>query len=431
MAHKPLRKANPAKHVPCARQLSAGVVEPHNSMCEANGVLQSIPNRHCIGTADFEQAYRYHCASNLSTTLQIFDTMPHHQPDPTDMIYFAEVVERGGFAAAGRFLDIPRSRLSRRISGLEDQMGVRLLQRTTRSLSLTSAGDDFLRHCIAVRDAVRDASAAVADVQTAPKGLVRVSCPVTLAQSALGDLMPDFLLRYPDVQLELQVSNRAVNVVDEGFDVALRIRQSIDDSASCVVKKLDVSRIYMVASPSLLRRHGEPCSMAELAALPSLAMDASSNGKASLNLHSPSGDKETLHYSPRYIANDLMTLRFAALAGSGWCWLPDYMCTNDLDNGRLTRLLPDWQTPQAVVHAVFPTRRGMSPAVRSFLDYLGEYLPGHSASVNLVEVETKTSIKAAKAAKVVKAAKAETTAAKAPAAAADKTGTRGSKKTPH
>lgn len=323
--------------------------------------------------------------------------MPHHQPDPTDMIYFAEVVERGGFAAAGRFLDIPRSRLSRRISGLEEQMGVRLLQRTTRSLSLTSAGEDFLRHCIAVRDAVRDASAAVADVQTAPKGLVRVSCPVTLAQSALGDLMPDFLLRYPDVQLELQVSNRPVNVVEEGIDVALRIRQSIDDSASCVVKKLDISRIYLVASPSLLRRHGKPCSMADLANLPSLAMDVGPHGKASLNLHSPSGDKEVLHYSPRYIANDLMTLRFAALAGSGWCWLPDYMCTNDLDNGRLTRLLPEWQTPQAIVHAVFPTRRGMSPAVRSFLDYLGEYLPGHSASVNLVEVETKTSPKVAPA----------------------------------
>lgn len=315
--------------------------------------------------------------------------MPHRQPDPTDMIYFAEVVERGGFAAAGRFLDIPRSRLSRRISGLEEQMGVRLLQRTTRSLSLTSAGEDFLRHCVSVRDAVRDASAAVAEVQTTPKGLIRVSCPVTLAQSALGDLMPDFLLRYPDIQLELQVSNRPVNVVEEGIDVALRIRQSVDDSASCVVKKLDVSNIYVVANPGLLRRYGTPTTLAQLTELPSLAMELGSAGKASLTLSSPSGQKETLHHEPRYIANDLITLRFAALAGTGWCWLPDYMCTNDIEQGRLVRILPDWSAPQAILHAVFPTRRGMSPAVRSFLDYLGQYLPGHSTALNLVEVDAK------------------------------------------
>ncbi|SHF82756.1 DNA-binding transcriptional regulator, LysR family [Lampropedia hyalina DSM 16112] len=313
--------------------------------------------------------------------------MPHTQPDPSDMIFFAEVVERGGFAAAGRLLDIPRSRLSRRIAMLEEQMGVRLLQRTTRSLSLTSAGESFLRHCQAVRDAVKAASEAVADAQAVPKGVVRVSCPVTLAQSVVGELIPDFLLLHPQVQLELQVSNRVVNVVEEGVDVALRIRQSLDDSASCVVKKLDVSRTFLVASPVLLRQYGTPEVLQQLAQIPSIAMEPGTLGKVSVTLVDDDGVREVLHHQPRYIANDLMTLRFAALAGTGWCWLPDYMCVPDIRSGRLVRLLPQWNLPPGIVHAVFPTRRGMAPAVRSFLDYLGAHLPGRSSHASLVEVQ--------------------------------------------
>lgn len=303
--------------------------------------------------------------------------MPTRQPDPLDMIYFAEVVERGGFAAAGRFLDVPRSRLSRRIALLEEQLGVRLLQRTTRSLSLTNAGEGFLRHSQAVRDAVQAGAATAADAQTAPKGLLRVSCPVTLAQSALGELIPDFLLRYPDIQLELQVSNRAVNVVEEGVDVALRIRHSVDDSASCVVKRLGISESLLVASPALLSRHGTPRTLQQLLDMPSISMETGTLGKVSVTLLGQDKTRETVQHQPRYTANDLLTLRLAALAGTGWCWLPDYMCVQDVRNGRLARLLPEWSLPPGIVHAVFPTRRGMAPAVRSFLDYLGGHMPGH------------------------------------------------------
>ncbi|MBX9835753.1 MAG: LysR family transcriptional regulator, partial [Burkholderiaceae bacterium] len=157
--------------------------------------------------------------------------------DLNDMIYFAEVIERGGFAAAGRALGVPKSRLSRRVAALEAQLGVRLLQRTTRQLSLTEVGEAYLRHCQALRETAQAAADTVAQVQTTPRGTVRVTCPITLAQTVLADLMPPFLARYPQVRVEMQVSNRVVNLVEEGIDVALRVRTTLDDSASMVVKR--------------------------------------------------------------------------------------------------------------------------------------------------------------------------------------------------
>lgn len=298
--------------------------------------------------------------------------------DLNDMLYFVEVVERGGFAAAGRALGIPKSRLSRRVAELEAQLGVRLLQRTTRKLSLTQVGETYLRHCQAMRDAALAASDAVAEVQTEPRGTIRVTCPVTLAQTVLGELMPQFLQRCPLVHVEMQVTNRPVNLVEEGVDVALRVRASLEDSGSMVVKRLDSSRQVLVASPDLLQRQGTPRTLDELQLLDSMAMSAV-DGNSSLLLLGPEGREHRLQLQPRYVVDDLLTLKFAALAGSGMCWLPDYMCQEELAQGRLVRLLPDWAPPRGIVHAVFPSRRGLAPAVRHFLDFLGETMPGRSS----------------------------------------------------
>ncbi len=297
--------------------------------------------------------------------------------DLNDMLYFAEVVERGGFAAAGRALGIPKSRLSRRVAELEARLGVRLLQRTTRKLSLTEVGEAYLRHCQVMRDAAQAAADTVAQVRTEPCGTLRVSCPVTLAQTVVGELMPVYLQRNPLVRVEMHVTNRAVNLVEESIDVALRVRSSLDDSGSMVVKRLDMSRLVLVASPELLRRQGRPTRLEELGRLDSLAMSAV-DGRASLLLHGPGGQKYTLVHHPRYVADDLLTLKFAVLAGTGMGWLPDYMCHDELADGRMVHLLPGWSPPQGVVHAVFPSRRGLSPAVRGFLDFLAESMPGTS-----------------------------------------------------
>lgn len=298
--------------------------------------------------------------------------------DLNDMLYFAEVVERGGFAAAGRALGIPKSRLSRRVSELESQLGVRLLQRTTRKLSLTEVGEAYLRHCQAMRESAQAAADTVAQVQTTPRGTIRVSCPVTLAQTVLGERMPLFLARYPEVRVEMLVSNRAVNLVEEGIDVALRVRPTLDDSGSMVVKRLDQATQVLVASPALLMRQGTPTTLEELARMDSIAMSAP-DGRSTWNLIGPGGMHQVVQHSPRYVADDLLTLKFAVLAGTGLCWLPDYMCHEEMRVGSLVRVLPDWAPAPAIVHAVFPSRRGLSPAVRHFLDYLAEAMPGSSS----------------------------------------------------
>ena len=297
--------------------------------------------------------------------------------DLNDMLYFAEVVERGGFAAAGRALGIPKSRLSRRVSDLETHLGVRLLQRTTRKLSLTEVGEAYLRHCQAMRESAQAAADTVAQVQTAPRGTIRVSCPVTLAQTVLAELMPQFLASYPEVRVEMMVSNRAVNLVEEGIDVALRVRPSVDDSGSMVVKRLDHATQILVASPEQLIRQGSPKTLEDLAGLDSIAMSAP-DGRSTWNLIGPGGVHQLVHHTPRYVADDLLTLKIAAMAGTGICWMPDYMCQEEIRQRRLVRVLPEWAPAPAIVHAVFPSRRGLSPAVRRFLDFLGEAMPGRS-----------------------------------------------------
>ncbi len=294
--------------------------------------------------------------------------------DLNDMLYFAEVVERGGFAAAGRALGLPKSRLSRRVAGLEAQLGVRLLQRTTRKLSLTDVGETYLRHCQALRESAQAAADAVAHAQTEPRGTIRVTCPVTLAQTVLAAIMPIYLARHPQVRVEMEVNNRVVDLVKDGVDVALRVRLTLEDSGSLVVKRLDAARSVLVASPALLARQGTPSTLEEAGRLDSVAMSAV-DGLVSVRLITAEGREAVLQYRPRFIADDLLTLKFAVLGGTGMCWLPDYMCEDELREGRLVRLLPEWSTPVGVVHAVFPSRRGLSPAVRSFLDFLGEYVP--------------------------------------------------------
>lgn len=292
--------------------------------------------------------------------------------DTNDMLYFAEVVERGGFAAAGRHLGIPKSKLSRRVAELESRLGVRLLQRTTRKLSLTEVGEVYLRHCTAMRDAAQAAAEAIEQVQTEPRGTIRVACPVTLAQTTVGPIMALFLARYPLVKVDMRISNRVVDLVEEGLDVALRVRTTLDDSGSLVVKKLAESGTVLVASPLQLQRQGQPASIAELARMDTVAMTVI-DGRASLVLQGPDGASHTLVHQPRYVADDLLTLKFAVLQGTGMCFLPEYMCQRELEDGRLVHVLPGWAPPRGIFHAVYPSRRGMVPAVRRFLDFLGEH----------------------------------------------------------
>ncbi|MBH2010457.1 MAG: LysR family transcriptional regulator [Xanthomonadaceae bacterium] len=295
--------------------------------------------------------------------------------DLNDMLYFAEVAERGGFAAAGRALGLPKSRLSRRVAELESRLGVRLLQRTTRKLSLTEVGDIYLRHCSAMRDEALAAAEAVAHLQVEPRGMLRVTCPVTLAQSTLGYLIPRYLALFPLVKLDLRVTNRVVDLVEEGIDIALRVRPTLDDSGSLVVKQLGATCGHLLASPEQLRRQGTPATLEDLARLDTVAMSAT-DGRSAWVLVGSEGQEFVFQHQPRYVADDLQTLKLAVLAGTGISFLPEFLSRAELQAQLLVPVLPGWAPKPGMAHAVFPSRRGQIPAVRSFLDFLGKYMQG-------------------------------------------------------
>jgi DNA-binding transcriptional LysR family regulator len=295
--------------------------------------------------------------------------------DLNDMLLFAEVADQGSFAGAGRTLALPKSTLSRRVADLEARLGVRLLHRTTRKLALTEAGEAYHRHCVALREQAQAAEEAVAAFHDEPRGTIRMAVPVTLAQIGIGHLVPQFLLKHPHVRIDMQVTNRVVDLVQEGFDLALRVRPSVDDSGSLVVKHLGQTRGVLVASPALLERLGPPASVADLARLPTVAMSMA-DGRASWVLEGPHGRREAFEHRPVYAADDLWMLKYAVVAGVGFSILADFICARERREGALVEVLPGWGPPVGVMHAVFPSRRGMVPAVRRFLDFLGEHARG-------------------------------------------------------
>jgi DNA-binding transcriptional LysR family regulator len=294
--------------------------------------------------------------------------------DLNDLYYFAMVVDHGGFAAAERALGIPKSRLSRRISQLEADLGVRLLQRSTRRFAVTDVGNGVYRHAQTMLAEAQAAREAVDRVSATPRGTVRVGVPVSLAQMQLPALLPDFLALHPDVRLQFQVSNRRVDVINEGFDVALRVRTKLDDDGSLVMRSFGPIQELLVASPAYLDRAGRPADPSELAQHVTLSM-GEDEVRQSWELHGPDGEVRNVALRPRVAGSDFPLLRSLVRDGLGITLLPETLCAELVRAGELEVVLPDWRLPQGVCHAVFPSRRGMLPAVRVFIDFLAERLP--------------------------------------------------------
>ena len=289
--------------------------------------------------------------------------------DLNDLYYFAKVVEAGGFAAAGRLLGIPKSRLSRRIAELEERLGARLLQRTTRQLTLTAVGERYLRHCQAMLLEAEMADEAVASMSSEPRGRLRVSCPVGMAQHILPELVAGFLAAHPQVQLEMTLVNRRVDLVAEGIDVAIRVRPPPLPDSDMVLRVLAERSQCMVGSPLLFAGAPLPKAPADLADWPSLALGAPQQ-HYQWDLHGPDGARAQLRHTPRFVTGDMLTLRDAAVAGVGVVQLPTMMIVEQVANGSLLPLMAQWRPQREIIHAVFPSRRGLLPAVRALIDYL-------------------------------------------------------------
>lgn len=290
--------------------------------------------------------------------------------DLNDLYYFAKVVEAGGFAAAGRLLGIPKSRLSRRIAELEERLGARLLQRTTRQLKLTAVGERYLRHCQAMLLEAEMADEAVASMSSEPRGRLRVSCPVGLAHEFLPSVISSFLEKFPQVQLEMQLLNRRVDLVTEGIDVALRVRDLGDEDPLLVTRRLRQAQMIMVASPAFLRDRiiNSPEDLKQVPVLGALEADR----MVHVRMLDSQGKSCDLTLEARLGIDDFIVRKACTLAGLGFTLLPMLYCEQELENGSLVQLLPQWSLPGGWLLAVYPHRRGLLPAVRAWIDHLTE-----------------------------------------------------------
>lgn len=287
--------------------------------------------------------------------------------DLNDLSFFAEVVEQGGFAAAARKLGMPRSRLSRRIGLLEERLGVRLIHRSTRRFAVTEVGREYYRHCVAMRVEADAAQEAIDRMRSEPQGTIRVSCPSSVIYFQIGDMIARFMEQCPKVEVLLESTNRRVDVIREGFDLAIRVRFPPLEDSDLVIRKLADSPQRLVGSPSLITPR--PLVPADLASLPSLAWNPGRQ-EHEWELHGPGGAASTIRHQPRFVTEDLAALRLAALRGVGIGQFPSFVVEDDLKAGRLIDLLPDWTLKPGIIHAAFPTRRGLLPSVRALLDFL-------------------------------------------------------------
>ena len=293
--------------------------------------------------------------------------------DLNDLYYFAAVVDHGGFAAAERALGIPKSRLSRRISALENELGVRLLQRSTRRFAVTDVGQSVHRHAQSMLAEAQAAREAVDRLSAEPRGVVRVGVPVSLAQQQMPRLLPEFLARYPQVRVQLHVSNRRVDLINEGFDVAIRVRNRLDDDGSLVMRSFGQIQELLVASPKYLDGMGRPRSPGDLAGHVTLSM-GEDEARQYWELQRD-GETTRIELKPRVAGFDFPMLMALAKQGIGITLLPETLCADAVRSGELEVVLPEWRLPQGIAHLVFASRRGLLPAVRVFIDFLAERMP--------------------------------------------------------
>lgn len=281
------------------------------------------------------------------------------------MRIFVEVARRGSFAAAARSTGLSTSSVSRLVRDLEDQLDTSLMRRTARSVTLTDAGEQFLERCADIVSAVDDLQIDARAMNDHPKGMLNVAAAAYPARKMIAPLLPKFLERYPDVQLNMHLQDQPVSLIDEGIDVAIRIGQLAD--SSMIARKCCEITLRLTASPSCLERHGLPKTIDELPSFPCLVDTTSSHGRRwpvgrSLNVNGP------------IAANDGEIIHQMTLAGLGISLLPNFFVDDDIDNGNLISLFADDIDETIGMYLLFPSHRQLSSAARVFMDFMAEQL---------------------------------------------------------
>lgn len=301
--------------------------------------------------------------------------MGQRAPDLNSVAVFAKVVELKNFRAAAHALAIPRSTVSVRVAQLEDRLGVRLLERTTRSLRLTDAGATYYRSITPALEALDSAARAVDDLSTEPSGPLKITTTIEGGQFMLGPLLAKYTERYPDVLLQVELTDRRVDLLEEGFDLALRMGP-LPDSTLIAKKIRSPSRLCVYASPEYLARRGEPKRPDVLGKHDCLIMTSQSD-PAVWRFQSKSKPL-AIKVVPRASANSFVILRELAAAGRGVTRLPEYIAAPTVKEGKLRSLLEAYLPPPAPWHAVYPSARHVSPKLRAFLELIDEHFGRYS-----------------------------------------------------
>ncbi len=296
--------------------------------------------------------------------------------DLNDFFFFVQVVDRSGFTTAGRTLRIPKSTLSHRIQRLETELGVRLLNRTSRRFAMTDAGEEFYRHAVVMLRDAELAESAIRHRLTEPTGTVRCTAAMATMQFAMCDIVADFLLRYPEVNVVAHATDRYVDIVGENYDVAIRAHSDPLPNSTLVQRALTPAPWFLFAGSSYLDVNEAPKTPEDLRSHPSLFMMRT--GVAPVWRLRRSGEAEdavVMPLTPRLLCDDMIALKQAAIAGLGIVALPGYVCREDVRLGVLRQVLPAWLADDSTITALIPYRRGLLPSVRVFIDHLSAELP--------------------------------------------------------
>ncbi|MES2319891.1 MAG: LysR family transcriptional regulator [Pseudomonadota bacterium] len=286
------------------------------------------------------------------------------------MKMYVAVVEGGSFAAAADKLDISRAMASKQIQKLEEHLGTRLLNRTTRRLSLTETGRVFYERSTQIIGDVEEAEQIAGQMTRRPQGVLRVTLPLSYGQHRLATIIGNYTLAYPQVQLDISLSDRKVDLIEEGFDLAIRIGAM--PQSDLIARKIGGVHSVVCASPAYLALHGTPDTPAALAQHACLGYTLSGTG-AEWRLEGPGGPL-TVPISGPIRADNGDIIRLAALGGAGILFQPRFIVDDDLDAGRLVRILPEWESAQMGIYAVYPSRKHLSAKVRTFVDFLVDAL---------------------------------------------------------
>jgi len=286
---------------------------------------------------------------------------------------FTRVVETGSLSAAGRSLDLPKSTISRKLAALEEHLSVRLVNRSTRSLTLTDQGSRFYQRCIRIVEETLEAEQEVQAELGEPKGTLRISAPVEEGNGLLGPLLSSYIVRYPEVDIQLNLTNDVVDMIEGRYDLAIRAGL-LPDSTLVAIKLLD-ERVCAFASPDYLARYGTPKDPSQLQQHHCLVYGSSSSFP-----HQLVRDKEqiSIPLTGRVAVNSFELIKKMTLCSSGVGFIPDHYCETEAADGTLIPLMPEWSYPEGGIYAVYPSRKLVSPKVRSFI----EHLRSHFSEIN-------------------------------------------------